>query len=288
MAYTRPFLDRNLSTRELALARRQVERYIPKLVSPPRPEDPVVVPRVRLEPVDGKVAGFIERDAAIGAGSAQVVLPAGRIRTKDGMVDLAVKFHYLSRHPRSATHFPLDSMENASENGTVGQSSLAEFLRQKGLHLPLHHFVHFPKLGIAGILTENLAAGGHTVVEADGFNFGALRNGERLKSQFEQGVAHVEQLNKENRIGFSHHGDLKGKTRLAILKAFFVRYDPKTRRGHLVLGDIDQFTLTGDISQHLEDVMTDEIDATSGHPSGYTRKLMKKIRKQRARDGQSF
>lgn len=273
----RPFLDRSLTESELQRAQRTAQRTLSRLVVPPIRGEETAKRRVGVkengEPVfywirnkdgsvqDGQypVIGLIPRQSAIGEGGKRIVVPAGRIQTKDGPLKLAVKLNFFPDHPRN-THYAIDNYYNFE---TMPEGALAEFLRIKGFHLPPHHFVMFPKLGLPGVLTENLAARGQRVEDAHGFDFNKLHNGAQLKAQLVKAIRKMDALQKADHIGIDRHMGLVGGIRLAYLKAFLVQWNPKTNRGRLVLGDINQFMLKGEVkSGRVIKEMDRELDAS--------------------------
>lgn len=106
------------------------------------------------------------------------------------------------------------------------------------MHIPIGKFAG----EIHGVLSEDLAHGAK-LVEAHNFNFKVLKNGAELKRKFNEYVTKMMELKEKGHLVEDRHIS-KDDSSLAFKKTFFVRYNAKTKRGKLVMGDLDQIKFT--------------------------------------------
>lgn len=123
----------------------------------------------------------------------------------------------------------------------------------KGIPTAFHSGI---KIGNSfAIATENLATGGKKVVDADGFDFNKLKNGKELLKEFVGYAKKLIELEENHIIKMNRHIKAGGSPLEASERVFFVVFDPKTRIGKIIAGDLEHMRPTENAYKKYDELL---------------------------------
>lgn len=175
----------------------------------------------------------------IAEGDEQVVLNLGNMHVDGANLPIVVKVSKV----RGAIDEKGKLLLSASP--TTGRSSemLASHLREKGFPVVMTHFIPLDKYGVHGVvLSPNLQRRGHTLSEANGFDFRKLENGRELQTELLQHVKTLKQMEQDEEIYLNRH-TTNDRSDEGFKRAFHIDWNQRTKRGRLLMSDLDHITL---------------------------------------------
>jgi hypothetical protein len=189
--------------------------------------------------------------AIIGTGTREIVIDLGKFRKGKGVVPLVAKVLTANlkelKGPTTKTHYvahPGDAIPRATE-------LTSNYMRRNGFPVPAMHALPFggsPRLSCWCVVTENLQRPGLNLSEAKGFRFERLRNGQSLKESLEKYLQKLRELDSKDLIEVNRHV-IGGSPENAFRQCFFVRWNPKTKKGELVMGDLDHVAISSNVRE---------------------------------------
>lgn len=182
----------------------------------------------------GSVVQFKELPG-IKSGTRQLVLPIGRTNI-DGASRAFVLKMVKGEKPFQARRGDIRSSSAWQEANYLVFSKL-------GFPAPAHYHIGSTYQNIHGVVVEDLTANGMKLEEAHNFDFTKLKNGAKLENELNQYISKLAEMEKTRLIHIYGHAS-QAEQELPFLKAFHVQYDPKTRKGRLVMADLDHLLIS--------------------------------------------
>lgn len=172
-------------------------------------------------------------------GESQIIipLPGVKIRGKDRHFVLKVPVHPVGQ--RILPGLPKSHVMLYSTIKVGMQEGSSDLLRRKGIPAPAHHSIGIAR-GLTGNLVQDLRDFGE-IHEADDFDFESVPNGAKLKQEFDQHVASMQQMQKDGQINPERHRENPERP---YQRAFLVAQPPGRKHSVLLAGDLDNFYMT--------------------------------------------
>ncbi len=174
----------------------------------------------------------IHPNHVLGAGTENLVIDVGMHKIGKTKWPLAVKVSRAGFDRSSGTHLVSDETRRARSKELA-----MHVLRREGLPaVPAYSFTYGPEKFTA-LLTLNLAAGGSKLEPAHNFDYSRLKNGGKLKRDYELNFKKLKELFDRGVILPTHHQHQRAKTVKSLKRLLFVMRDGKD--GHIVVADQD-------------------------------------------------